>query len=122
MISGPFVFPFYTWMAMRSVRDYAEEMSVSYVFPCFSFWVIACLLALLGAIMAFRGKSWRGTLFVSFFSVFTLGPLFLGTLMGAIAFLLLALAREEFHEKKTYRYGPDLLGTPTTRVPPTEPR
>lgn len=122
MISGIFVFPFYIWIAMRSVRDYAEDMSVSYVFPCFSFLVIACLVALLGAIMAFRGRSWRGTLFVSFFSVFTLGPLFLGTLMGAIAFLLLALAREEFHEKITYRYGPELLGMPTTRLPPIDPR
>ena len=83
--------------------------------------IITSIMTLIAAIIAFRGKSWRCTMIFGAFSIFTIGPFILGTFFGILGLGIITKVRSEF-KKDSPGYGPDLIGRPTTRMPPVPPR
>ena len=58
---------------------------------------VAALAASFGAYLAFIGDNWDLTLWCSIASIFTIGPLFLASLLGVVAVILVATGRHRFY-------------------------
>ncbi len=99
-----FVCGLYSAVPILIAEDIAEEAEamgmpsfVSGIFmTCAIIMVIFAILALLGGVMAITGKSFGFAILGAVFALFTLGPFFLGSLLGLVALILLALSKDEF--------------------------
>jgi hypothetical protein len=77
------------------------EQLQSMVSICASIGVILSIFPLLGGILSIQKKLWGGALAGSIIGLFTIGPLFLSSLLSLISLILLIMAREQFQTKDT---------------------
>lgn len=87
-------------------------------YTCAVIELVFGILALVGAAMALSGKSWGLALVGSIFCLLSLGFVFIGSLMGLIALILIAVSKDEFEGQAPqyppqYGYGgPPQYGAP----------
>lgn len=63
---------------------------------CGAIELIFGLIALVGSIMAIQRKSWGLALVGAIFCMISIGPMFIASILGLIALILVAISREEF--------------------------
>ena len=72
------------------------ESVANFLIVCFTIIFVFAIIAVLGGIMAVKRKSWAVALIGSIFGLFTLGPLFISSILSLIALILIAVSKEEF--------------------------
>jgi hypothetical protein len=80
-----------------------DAESVLYI--CATIELIFGIFAIVGAAMALSGKSWGLALVGSIFCLLSLGFMLIGSLMGLIALILIAISKDEF-EGQAPAYAP----------------
>jgi len=65
---------------------------------CFTIIFVFAVIAILGGVMAVKRKSWAVALIGSIFGLFTLGPLFVSSILSLIALILIVVSKEEFRQ------------------------
>ena len=73
----------------------------SMVSICATLGVILSIFPLLGGILSIQKKLWGGALAGSIIGLFTIGPVFLSSLLSLISLILLIISREQFQTKDT---------------------
>jgi len=63
---------------------------------CGAIELIFGLIAILGAIMALQRKSWGLALTGAIFCMLSMGPVFIASILGLIALILVAVSRQDF--------------------------
>lgn len=63
---------------------------------CGVIWFIIGLVALIGGVFAIRRKKWGIAIVGGVFALFTIGPYFLGSILGLIGLILIAISKDEF--------------------------
>jgi phage FluMu protein Com len=63
---------------------------------CFTIILVFAIIAILGGVMAVTRKSWVVALIGGILGLFTLGPLFISSILSLIALILIAVSKEEF--------------------------
>lgn len=59
-------------------------------------WFIIGLIALIGGIFAIRGKRWGIAVVGGVLALFTVGPYFIGSILGLVGLILVAISKDEF--------------------------
>jgi hypothetical protein len=77
------------------------EQLQSMVSICATIGVILSIFPLLGGILSIQRKLWGGALAGSIIGLFTIGPVFLSSLLSLISLILLIMAREQFQTPDT---------------------
>lgn len=65
---------------------------------CFTIIFVFAVIAILGGVMAVKRKAWGVALTCSILGLFTLGPLFISSILSLIALILIAVSKEEFRQ------------------------
>ncbi len=68
----------------------------SFVQICATIGIILSIFPLLGGILSIQRKLWGGAVACSIIAIFTVGPVFLSSIMGIIAVILVFLSKDEF--------------------------
>ncbi|MDD1768380.1 MAG: zinc ribbon domain-containing protein [Methanomassiliicoccales archaeon] len=63
---------------------------------CGVIWFIIGLIALIGGIFAIRRKRWGIAIVGGVFGLLTIGPYFIGSILGLIGLILIAISKDEF--------------------------
>lgn len=72
----------------------------SMVQTCAVIGIILSVFPVLGGILSVQKKLWGGALACSILCLFTVGPLFLSSVLGLIALILIILSKDEFQRTK----------------------
>jgi len=104
----------------EDIASEAEELGMpSFVadifLMCAVIIIIFAILALLGGVMAITGKSYGLAILGAVFALFTLGPFFLGSILGLVGLILIVLSADEFGKT------PQAAVPPGGYVPPAMP-
>jgi len=67
---------------------------------CASVGIVLSIFPILGGILAIQKKLWGGALACSIISLFIIGPLFLSSILGVIALILIATSKNHFQKKE----------------------
>jgi hypothetical protein len=84
----------------------ASDLGLSFDFMQTFFYICAiviivlALFALLGGIMSIRKKMWGLALAGSILGLFTIGPLFLSSILALIALIFIVISRDQFEKKQ----------------------
>jgi hypothetical protein len=78
--------------------------AASTLIPGFGAGIMVCggielvfgLLSVLGAVMALRRSSWGLALVGALFCMLSMGPMFIASILGLIALILVAISRQDF--------------------------
>jgi len=73
----------------------------SMVSICAAIGVILSIFPLLGGILSIQKKLWGGALAGSIIGLFTIGPVFLSSLLSLISLILLIMSKEQFQTPDT---------------------
>lgn len=73
----------------------------SMVQTCSIIGIILSVFPILGGILSVQKKLWGGALACSIISLFTIGPLFLSSVLGIIALILIVLSKDEFQKNNS---------------------
>jgi len=65
---------------------------------CISIFIVLSVLSILGGLLCFKRKMWGFALGFSILGLFTIGPLFISSVLALIAVILLFLSKEEFQK------------------------
>jgi hypothetical protein len=76
------------------------------IYTCAILELIFGIFALVGATMAFSGRSWGIALMGAIFCLLSVGFLFLGSLFGLLGLIFIAISREEFEGATPPPYRP----------------
>jgi len=63
---------------------------------CGAIGILMSILALIGGIMAVQHKMWGFALVGAIIGLFTLGPVFISSILSLVALILIAVSKEEF--------------------------
>jgi hypothetical protein len=103
-----------TWVAVFSI-DYtlidlsmietqnvtiSTEQLQSILSICATLGIILSIFPLIAGILSIQKKLWGGALAGSIIGLFTIGPVFLSSLLSLISLILLFLAKSEFQKEK----------------------
>lgn len=86
---------------LRPVEDIPsvyKDIITGILIVCFTIIFVFAVVAILGGVMAVKRKSWAVALIGSIFGLFTLGPLFVSSILSFIALILIAVSKEEFRQ------------------------
>jgi len=72
----------------------------SIVQTCSIIGIILSVFPILGGILSIQKKLWGGALACGIISLFTVGPLFLSSILGLIALILIGISKDEFQKNK----------------------
>ncbi|UCC92286.1 MAG: hypothetical protein JSW25_06330, partial [Thermoplasmata archaeon] len=98
--TGPFFIEFYIdYYILDNSSDIEQRVII--VLPFVILIVIGSIMALIGAGMAAIGNGWRRTMVFASFSILTLGPFFVGSMLGFTAIVMIAASPHEFKDKKS---------------------
>jgi hypothetical protein len=81
-----------------SSLGYTPEFIQSMILLCGVIIIILAIFPLLGGIMALKRKMWSLALIGSILGLFTVGILFISSILSFIALILIALSRKEFEQ------------------------
>ena len=102
-----------------SIPGFGAEVS-GLLYTCAIIEIVFGVFALVGATMCFSGRSWGLALVGSIFCRLSIGLVFLGSLCGLIALILIAVSRDEFEGgSPPYQpqYGGPQYGAPAYQYP-----
>jgi len=87
---------------------------------CGGIFAVFSIVALLGGVVALMGKMWGLSLVGGILGLFTIGPLFLGSIFGLIGLILIAMSKEEYGPQPAYppQYLPPQYMPPGVSPPP----
>jgi hypothetical protein len=68
---------------------------------CATIGIILSIFPLLGGILSIQKKLWGGALAGSIIGLFTVGPIFLSSILSLISLILLIITRDQFHQQTT---------------------
>jgi hypothetical protein len=86
------VFDMFGGMYGEDILKAAEGILVA----CGVIWFIIGLVALVGGIFAIRRRKWGIAVVGGVFGLLTLGPWFIGSILGLIGLILIAISKDEF--------------------------
>lgn len=84
---------------------------------CGAIFIVFAIIALVGAIMAFTGKSWGLALVGGIFGLFCIGPYGLASIFGLIGLIMVAISKDEFEGQAP----PQGMYPPPAGYPPQQP-
>ena len=102
-----------TWIAVFSIDFSILDLSMletqnvtitpeqlqSMLSICAIIGIILSIFPLLGGILSIQKKLWGGALAGSIIGLFTIGPIFLSSILSLISLILLVMAKQQFHVK-----------------------
>jgi len=80
-------------------ETYGEDvlrMAEGVLVACGVIWFIIGLIALIGGVFAIRRKKWGIAVVGGVFGLLTFGPWFIGSILGLIGLILVAISKDEF--------------------------
>ncbi len=72
--------------------------AVEFLRVCLLIDIVLAVIAIFGGVMAVKRKAWGVALTGSILGLFTLGPLFISSILSLIALILIAVSKEEFRQ------------------------
>jgi len=91
IINAIIIIAFMGSIGIMAMPGFAEMMVV-----CGIVLLILSLVAIIGGIFAIQRKSWGIALLGAILGLFTLGPLFVSSILSLIALILIAISKKEF--------------------------
>lgn len=82
----------------EEIASFSQDLPSEFLIICNTIVILLAIIAVLGGIMAIKRKSWAVALIGSIFGLFTLGPLFISSILSLIALILIAVSKEEFRQ------------------------
>jgi hypothetical protein len=105
------------WFGNFFISDYLDygyyddyDIYTTVFLVCGALMLIFSILALLGGVMAMTKKSWGMGIVGGIFALFTIGPLFLASILGLIGLIMVGVSKADFQpqqpvQQMQYGYG-----------------
>jgi len=82
-----------------TIENISSESIKELLIICGSIGFFFSIFTILGGIMSLKKQMWKMALFGGILGIFSIGPLFLSSILSAIGLILISASRKEFYYK-----------------------